>query len=131
MNKGRVRWFEQCWSRCWELVTGCYDYRFGVRVYDVWCFHHVLVSFELDCWRRSVLVEFWEHSMARGGVHAFAVDEVILKGSLGRVWGDASKTEECFSIMFIFSGAESVKVLDPTVMRVSLYHPSPPKSGVG
>ena len=51
--------------------------------------------------------------MARGSVHAFAVDEVILKGSLGRVWGDASKTEECFSIMFIFSGAESVKVLDP------------------
>ena len=56
--------------------------------------------------------------MARGSVHAFAVDEVILKGSLGRVRGDASKTEECFSIMFIFSGAESVKVLDPTVMRV-------------
>ena len=92
------------------------DYRFGVRVYDVWCFHHVLVSFELDCWRRSVLVEFWEHSMARGNVHAFAVDEVILKGSLGRVWGDASKTEEFPVCVFRLVVTESIEILNPTPM---------------
>ena len=86
---------------------------FRICIDHIWGLHQMLDVFELDGWRRSVLTGLRKHRMTGGSIHSSAVDQVVLKGSLGRVWGDASKTKECFSIMFIFSGAESVKVLDP------------------
>ena len=49
-----------------------------ISVDDVRGFHHVLVSFKFDCWIGPILTLLREHGMARGSVHALAVDEVIL-----------------------------------------------------
>ena len=93
---------------------------FRICIDHIWGLHQMLDVFELDGWRQSVLTGLRKNSVAGGSVYSSAVNKVVLQCPLRAVGGYAAEAEEFSVFVQRLIMTKSIKILNPTVVGVSL-----------